>query len=85
MKFFLTFILIVLCFPTAAQVDNNEVDIELYTFGAGENYWEAFGHTALRVKINDIDYLYGFGYFDFNDEDFFLKFARGKMQYFLGI
>ncbi len=84
MKVFLTIILIVLCFPTAAQIDN-KVDIELYTFGVGENYWEAFGHSALRVKINEIDYLYGFGYFDFDDEDFFLKFARGKMQYFLGI
>ncbi len=73
-----------MCIPIAAQVDN-KVDIELYTFGAGENYWEAFGHTALRVKINNIDYMYGFGYFNFNDEDFFLKFAKGKMQYFLGI
>ncbi len=85
MKACLTIVLIVLCFPIAAQVDNNKIDIELYTFGAGENYWEAFGHTALRVKINDIDYMYGFGYFNFSDEDFFLKFAKGKMQYFLGI
>ena len=69
----------------SAQVNYDEVDIELYTFGAGEYYWEAFGHTALRVKINGIDYMYGFGYFNFSDEDFFLKFARGKMQYFLGI
>lgn len=72
--------------PTvSAQVNYDEVDIKLYTFGAGENYWEAFGHTALRVKINDIDYMYGFGYFDFNEEDFFLKFAKGQMHYFLGI
>jgi hypothetical protein len=84
LKVCLAIILIVLCTPTAAQVDN-KVDIELYTFGAGENYWEAFGHTAIRVKINEIDYMYGFGYFNFSDEDFFLKFAKGKMQYFLGI
>jgi len=77
--------LLVLCTSTPAQVDNKNIDIELYTFGAGENYWEAFGHTALRVKINDTDYLYGFGYFNFNDEDFFLKFTKGQMQYYLGI
>lgn len=85
MKLSFILLLSLLYFPVSAQVNYNEVDIKLYTFGAGQNYWEAFGHSALRVKINDIDYMYGFGYFDFNDEDFFIKFAKGQMHYFLGI
>ena len=81
----LSFILLLFYLPVAAQVDFDEVDVELYTFGVGENYWEAFGHSALRIKINEIDYMYGFGYFDFDDEDFFTKFAKGQMRYFLGV
>jgi hypothetical protein len=62
-----------------------ETEVELVTIGAGEFYWEAFGHSAIRIKSGNQDYMYGFGYFNFNDEDFFLNFAKGKMQYFLGI
>ena len=67
-----------------AEVDQNEAEIELVTIGPGEFYWEAFGHSALRIKTNTSDYMYGFGYFNFSDEDFFIKFAKGEMQYFLG-
>ena len=62
-----------------------DVKIELITIGPGQHYWEAFGHTALRVKTSDADYMYGFGYFDFEDEDFFINFAKGEMRYFMGI
>ncbi len=64
---------------------NNHLTIELITIGPGPFYWEAFGHSALRVKTDTQDYMFGFGYFDFEEEDFFLKFAKGEMQYFLGI
>lgn len=64
---------------------NSNVQVELITIGPGQYYWEAFGHTALRVKTPEADYMYGFGYFDFEDEDFFINFARGEMQYFMGI
>ncbi|MCF6289356.1 MAG: DUF4105 domain-containing protein [Proteobacteria bacterium] len=86
------FIFISLCFALlfttlAAKsfTTDKNIEIELLTFGPGINYWEAFGHSALRVKTANQDYAYGFGYFDFADEDFFWKFAKGEMQYFLGI
>lgn len=75
---------LLLGFQLNAQA-NDDVEIELLTFGAGVNYWEAYGHSAIRIKSGDIDYVYGFGYFNFADEDFFIKFAKGEMQYFLGI
>lgn len=63
---------------------NGHLSIELITIGPGPFYWEAFGHSALRIKNDNQDYMFGFGYFDFEEEDFFLKFAKGEMQYFLG-
>jgi len=56
----------------------------LVTFGPGEIYWERFGHNAiwLREPAAGIDHTFNFGFFDFDQEDFLLKFARGRMLYF---
>jgi hypothetical protein len=56
----------------------------LVTFGPGEIYWERFGHNAiwLREPAEGLDHTFNFGYFDFDQEDFFLRFMRGRMLYF---
>lgn len=56
----------------------------LVTFGPGEIYWERFGHNAiwLREPAAGLDHTFNFGYFDFDQEDFFLRFMRGRMLYF---
>lgn len=83
------FSILVLCFLTsfqsAAQLNYQTVDIELITISPGEFYWSTYGHTAIRIKNNQADIMYGFGYFDFEEENFFLNFAKGDMQYFLGV
>ena len=56
----------------------------LVTFGPGEIYWERFGHNAiwLREPAAGLDHTFNFGYFDFDQEDFLQRFARGRMLYF---
>jgi len=56
----------------------------LVTFGPGEIYWERFGHNAiwLREPAAGIDHTFNFGYFDFEQENFFLNFLQGRMLYF---
>ena len=56
----------------------------LVTFGPGEIYFERFGHNAiwLRDPAAGLDHTFNFGYFDFEQEDFFLRFMRGRMLYF---
>ena len=56
----------------------------LVTFGPGEIYWERFGHNAiwLREPSAGLDHTFNFGFFDFEQEDFFLRFIRGRMLYF---
>jgi len=56
----------------------------LVTFGPGQIYWERFGHNAiwLREPALDLDHTFNFGFFDFEQEDFFLRFMRGRMLYF---
>jgi len=61
--------------------------ISVLTCGAGFEFFEAFGHTALRVcdTALGIDYVFNWGLFDFNTDNFYLKFAQGRLPYMLGI
>jgi len=70
-----------LAIPTIAD-DGKEA--WLVTFGPGEIYFERFGHNAiwLREPAAGLDHTFNFGYFDFEQEDFFLRFLRGRMLYF---
>lgn len=65
-------------------VDDDAREAWLVTFGPGEIYFERFGHNAiwLREPAAKLDHTFNFGYFDFEQEDFFLRFMRGRMLYF---
>jgi hypothetical protein len=56
----------------------------LVTFGPGQVYWERFGHNAiwLREPAEGLDHTFNFGFFDFEQENFILRFVRGRMLYF---
>jgi hypothetical protein len=56
--------------------------ISLLTFAPGEIYWQRFGHNALLVRAPGAEPLvYNYGIFDFQQDNFFLNFARGRMLY----
>jgi hypothetical protein len=65
-------------------VSANSAEAWLVTFNPGDIYWERFGHNAiwLREPAMDLDHTFNFGFFDFDQEDFFLRFIRGRMLYF---
>lgn len=58
----------------------------LLTVGPGDEAYELYGHTGFRVvdSIEQIDYVVDWGVFDFNQPDFYLNFALGKMRYTTG-
>lgn len=57
--------------------------ISIITIGPGENLYDKFGHSALRIydPQKDIDWAYNYGTYDFNTPNFYTKFARGKLLY----
>lgn len=59
--------------------------ISILTCGPGEDLYATFGHSAIRVydPVNEIDWVYNYGTFDFNTPNFYMKFARGKLLYAL--
>jgi hypothetical protein len=63
------------------------VQISLLTCGAGEEMYSAYGHSAIRIldKEQGVDIAYNYGTFDFNTPNFYLKFAQGKLLYYLAL
>ena len=66
-----------------ARAPGEDLRVDLYTYGPGEIYWERFGHDALVLTdFRDGQAIaFNYGLFDFNQKDFFLNFARGRMNY----
>lgn len=55
------------------------------TCGPGDDFYLAFGHSAIRITdtANGIDYAYNYGTFDFDTPHFYWNFARGMLDYCL--
>src|SRR6185295_4475360 len=67
---------------------SEQAQISLITFGPDqEEFYEAFGHSAVRVADpgRGIDYAYNYGVFSFNQPNFYLNFTRGHLYYQLGV
>jgi membrane-associated HD superfamily phosphohydrolase len=60
-------------------------EISIVTAGPGEKLYEKFGHAEIRIKdpVLNLDLIYNYGVFDFNQPNFLLNFADGKMYYVL--
>jgi hypothetical protein len=74
--------------PTHATVANApgaNLEVSLITYGPGATYWERFGHDAieLRDSVSGEAVDFNYGVFDFNESNFFLNFARGRMHYLM--
>jgi hypothetical protein len=67
---------------------SDQAAISVVTCGPyqGELY-SAFGHSAFRVydPQQNIDVIYNYGIFDYDQPNFYLNFALGKNKYMLGL
>lgn len=84
-------LLVILCFllPLKGLAQVPELSplskISVLTCGSGDQLYSTFGHSAFRVKdpTLGIDVVYNYGVFDFNSNNFYGKFAKGKLDYTL--
>ncbi|MEO6687777.1 MAG: DUF4105 domain-containing protein [Dokdonella sp.] len=61
-------------------------EISLLTIGPGEVFFERFGHNAIVVRDRgEESAAYNYGIFDFDQQDFLLNFARGRMLYRMAV
>lgn len=64
---------------------SENASVSIFTCGRGNELYSTFGHTAIRIKdsINNLDVVYNYGAFDFRTENFYLKFVKGDLQYYI--
>ncbi len=69
----------------SAQTDSTHLRISLLTCSPGEELYSTFGHSALRIvdSLSNVDIVYNYGTFDFEEPGFYTKFVRGKLKYYL--
>lgn len=62
-----------------------QTQISILTHGPGEELYTAFGHSAIRIQdsLQNLDKVYNFGVFDFNDPGFLKNFVMGHTEYYL--
>ena len=65
--------------------DSCHIRISLLTATPGEELYETWGHSALRItdSSRNSDIVYNYGTFDFDTPNFYLKFIRGKLPFYL--
>ena len=64
----------------------SELTVTLLTYETGGLVFERFGHNAIRIRdsAKGTDRHYDYGRFDFDQKNFYLRFAQGKMWYSMG-
>jgi len=70
----------------AAQTDSScHLRISILTCSPGEELYSLFGHTALRVtdSATRLDVIYNWGTFDFEEPNFYMKFTRGSLLFYV--
>ena len=69
----------------ALSSNTTQLKISLLTCGSGEDLYSVYGHSAIRVVdfLRGTDVVYNYGTFNFGDPDFYLKFTRGKLLYYV--
>ena len=67
------------------STQNTKLRFSLITCDAGDDLYTIWGHTAIRVidSVNQTDFVFNYGSFDFNTPNFVAKFMRGDLMYFI--
>jgi Domain of unknown function (DUF4105) len=81
-------IVLLLALPQYARTQtplSGQSSISLLTCGPGDELYSVFGHTAIRVfdPATRTDIVYNYGMFDFRTPNFYLKFIKGDLQYYV--
>lgn len=73
-------------FISDAIAGNDRRKVSLLTCSPGEEVYSLFGHTAIRVSDpdRDIDCVFNYGLFSFNEPNFIWRFVLGETDYLLG-
>jgi len=81
------FLLLILLNRVLISQETPRAEVYLITCGPGTETYSVYGHSALRIVVPEkkIDTVYNWGVFDFDTPNFAWKFAKGRLNYMLGV
>jgi hypothetical protein len=90
MRILTVLMLLLLARGVAAQNGGQLSDsayISLWTVEPGNELYSIFGHSAIQVRdaAGGVNKVYNYGTFDFDTPNFYPKFMRGELPYYLNI
>lgn len=89
-KVYITFTAVLLSFSGAIAQQlptlSKNATVNLLTVWPGDELYSTFGHNAIRIidPPLGLDRIYNYGTFNFDEPGFYIKFCRGKLDYYLG-
>ncbi len=83
----LTALFLSLFIPQTFSQEGRDTIVYLLTCNPGTETYSIYGHSALRIvnEANQTDLVYNWGVFDFGTPNFAWKFAKGRLDYLLGV
>lgn len=87
-KLLFTIFLFLFFYKADSQIpDSCQFRISLLTCSPGQEIYSIFGHSALRLRDSsrNLDIIFNYGTFDFEDPNFLAKFGRGNLLYFVSV
>lgn len=71
----------------AELMQDVRLQVSIITCGPGQDLYSVYGHSAVRIidSTRGTDKVYNYGTFDFSDPEFYWKFTRGKLLYYLSL
>lgn len=70
----------------AMFTSDDTLSVSLLTVSKGENIYEKFGHTGIRISVpsKNFDAVYHYGLFSFEEPHFIYRFIKGETNYMIG-
>ncbi len=85
-RLFTQLLIILYICPLYAAQEKAQQRVSILTCSPGEQVYELFGHTALRVvdERQGVDAVFNYGLFSFDEPNFIWRFVLGETDYLLG-
>ena len=78
-----TLVILFLAFPSVATQKRDSIVVSLLTAWPGPEVYQLCGHSAIRIRGAEVDSVWNYGVFDFDEPNFVYRFVRGETDYML--
>lgn len=78
-----TLVILFLAFPSVATQKRDSIVVSLLTAWPGPEVYQLCGHSAIRIRGAEVDSVWNYGVFDFDEPNFVYRFVKGETDYML--